>query len=364
MNPGAEKGYALDFLTVVRHVATEMESVRPGGALSIDALAASYDHSIPGDLTRVRHHHDLSSDEAAKRFLVERAVNALNSRNGKAQVGLTDDGWQLLKPLADVRYERKKVHPLIDPHKQLRAPFDPMTGEFSENIRRNTGKDSMDELRESMREFGWIVHLPAIQDERGVIIMGHRRLAVAQELGIEPNIKPFTFGDGDEGDARRLKLAIASNLGAKPFTPEERARIAEYLYGEREWSEERIAQALNVSQPTVSRDLELFTVNNSSKAKRGRPRNLTSEQQQRLIEAYFDDGKTQKEAAEEAIGRASASLSSVTKVIDHERGRREAIAMMGAAGTRAAASEKAPSVGRAASTVVCTCAHCPVHCPT
>jgi len=36
-------------------------------------------------------------------------------------------------------------------------------------------------------------------------------------------------------------------LGTKPLTPEERRHIAEYLYGEREWTTQRIADALKVS---------------------------------------------------------------------------------------------------------------------
>ncbi len=57
-------------------------------------------------------------------------------------------------------------------------------------------------------------------------------------------------------------------MGKPPGRRKERKDPAEYLYGERKWSQARIAEALNVSQRTVSNDLA--TVANSTK--RGRPR--------------------------------------------------------------------------------------------
>jgi transposase len=53
-----------------------------------------------------------------------------------------------------------------------------------------------------------------------------------------------------------------------------------YLHGEREWSQEKIADALQVSVGTVNNDLRVFSTTEKSerKEKRGRPRNLTDEQ--------------------------------------------------------------------------------------
>lgn len=68
-------------------------------------------------------------------------------------------------------------------------------------------------------------------------------------------------------------LAIASNLGGKPFTPEERKDLAAYLYKEREWTMTRIAAALKVSQQTISNDLKgLPTTGKPSRPKGGRPK--------------------------------------------------------------------------------------------
>lgn len=59
-----------------------------------------------------------------------------------------------------------------------------------------------------------------------------------------------------------------------PFTPTQRKRIAEYLYGEREWTMARIAKAFGVVQPTISNDLAgLSTTDKINQShKRGRPK--------------------------------------------------------------------------------------------
>lgn len=284
MTPSSDNGYALDLLSAVRHVATKLEEARPSGrALPVEELV-DYQASN-GDLSRIKLHEvgEDASDVEATRWLIEKAIAELDGRLEEV-----DGSYSLKRPLEEIRYRRKKLHPIVNEHAQLRNPFDPLSGEFSENIRRVSGKDKMEELRESMREFGWLPEFPAIKDERGVIIVGHRRMAVAEELEIEPVVRTIKFGQGDEGDARRFRLAIASNIGAKPFTPEERARIARYLYGEREWSQQRIAEALKVSQMQVSRDVaELNATFNSNKPKRGRKRKRTPE----LDEAIRRDDK-------------------------------------------------------------------------
>jgi transposase len=90
------------------------------------------------------------------------------------------------------------------------------------------------------------------------------------------------FGDGDEADAKRFRLAIASNLDAKPFTPEERKDIAEYLYGEREWVMESIGKALGVSQATISNDLRGLSVTDKpSRPKGGRPKKTSTPKQRK-----------------------------------------------------------------------------------
>ena len=153
----------------------------------------------------------------------------------------------------------------------LRDPFNPQTGTFAKNIRE---EGDLSDLRESMTLHGWVEEFPALADERDVVLVGHRRMAVAKELGIAPVIKKLTLGSGDAADARRFQLALVSNIGAKPLTAADRQRIAEYLYGEREWTMQRIAEALGVSTATTARDLERFSHSEKTPArlKGGRPK--------------------------------------------------------------------------------------------
>lgn len=310
-HPGVEKEYALDFLAPIRYVADALE--RSGG-LSSAELYGGYNHHLGGDLERVKRYEGLASNKDANTFLVERALLALGE-----QVEENGDGkWHLTRPFNKLRYNRKGLHLIVDLHAQLRDPFNPMSGRFSENIRRSSGRDTMDELRESMRDFGWVPEFPALVDERGVVLVGHRRLAVATELGIEPVKKVLKLGTGDEADAKRFRLALVSNLGFKEMTPEERKDIAEYLYGVREWVQARIALALNVDVSTISRDLREFcTVQNPKRG--GRPRKLTPELEEKIVEGHFEEGKTRNEVAQEAgLSHGLADLA-----IAKEKARRE-----------------------------------------
>jgi ParB-like chromosome segregation protein Spo0J len=137
----------------------------------------------------------------------------------------------------------------------LRDPFNPQTGEFAKNIR---GEGDLSDLRESLALHGWVEEFPALADEHDIVLVGHRRLAVARELGIAPVVKKLTLGSGDAADAKRFQLALVSNMGAKPLTAADRQRIAKYLYGGREWTMQRIAEALGTTQKTVSKDLSEF----------------------------------------------------------------------------------------------------------
>lgn len=310
-------GYALNMLTPVRHVATELDKAAPVG-LSVGQLAGTYTHSIPGDLSRVRRHEGCGTDEDAVLLLIQRAIEAL----GRQVASDGDGGYVLARPFDKLRYERKSLHRIRDDHALLRDPFNPMIdGNFSENIRSFTSGD-LDELRESMRDFGWLDHHPAVMDERGVVLVGHRRLAVAKELGITPSVVTVRLGDGDEADAKRFRIAIASNLGHKPFTPKDRAKIAKYLY-EADWSQERIAEALNVSQSTIRDDLhELVGTTNSPR--RGRPRKLSPELEEQVIAEHFEQGKSIKEIADKVMpGTKSNTPSPIRDVIKKEEGRRE-----------------------------------------
>ncbi len=154
--------------------------------------------------------------------------------------------------------------------------FNPQTGAWRENSRSADSKDDAkdEELLSSMEQFGWLPDLPAIRDENGVVIVGHRRLAVAAELGIKPVITTVNFGAGEDADARRAALAIASNLGGKPLSPADRKQIARTLYGDgtTTWTMTRIGKLLKVATKTISRDLSGLTDVKPDPKRGGRPR--------------------------------------------------------------------------------------------
>jgi hypothetical protein len=140
------------------------------------------------------------------------------------------------------------------------------------NIRSVAGLDDS-ELRVSLKG-GWDQELPAIKDEHGNVIVGHRRLKIAAEEKITPVIKVVTFGDGADAEAARVRLANVSNIGSAPMTAQDRKRQAERLY-KSGLTQAAIAHMLGVGQKTVSRDLEgLVTVTKPARPKGGRPKSI------------------------------------------------------------------------------------------
>lgn len=272
------RGYALDLLTPIRFVASELETATSSGvAVSVSDLALNYDQYVTvQDLDRIRTHElrgDGSNHEACV-WLVGEALRELGE-----QVRQVPGGWQLAVPFDDVRHEGRPINRYggsIVPSWTEHGLFDPMTGgSFTEDVRTNIGRsrdrpgdEKFDELYDSMKSWGWLTLLgSAIKDERGVVIVGHRRLTVAKELDLpvreswleedrRTEVIRIPFGVGDEGDVERVKLAVASNLGGKPFTSEDRKRLARVLYGSHEWKVADVAAALKVSRQTVSTYLQ------------------------------------------------------------------------------------------------------------
>jgi ParB-like chromosome segregation protein Spo0J len=283
---GQAPGYALDLFSPVSHVAASLDKASPG-ALSRRVMADNYRHNNPGDLARVRQHEGCNSDREATQWLIDRAITEL----GTQVVINPDDTVQLAegKTLRGMRYKRKRIYAVINNHAHLGDPFNPMSGRFSENIRTRASlrDDNMEELRESLKSFGWVPEFPAIKDRRGVVLVGHRRLKAAEELGIEPVIKTlFDLGDGDEHDARRLRIAIASNVGFKPLTPTDRKSIAESLYLDG-WTLTEIGEVCNVSAMTISRDLKGFN-KELYRARGGRPSDAAKKREDDDLDALVE----------------------------------------------------------------------------
>ena len=160
-----------------------------------------------------------------------------------------------------------------EPPKPLPDLFSPEKGLWNDNFGRGDIDEKTDaELIESLREFGWPKGLEAIHDEYGASLTGGRREAVAKMLGIEPVIRVIKFGDGPEADAERAKVKIASNVGGKGWSPEDRQRIAATLYGDgTEFTMAEIAKRFNVATKTISRDLSGLTNVKRDPKRGGRP---------------------------------------------------------------------------------------------
>ena len=281
-----DTGYALNMVSPVRHVATELDRAAPA-ALSISELVAGYNHIPSGDLSRVRQHENCASDLEATEWIIRHAVQVLTKPGRRTQVEQDGDRYRLAEDItfSSLRYDGKPLIQLHDEHVLFGDPFNPMSGRFADNIRTDpvaAARDGMDELRDSMRSLGWVPEFPALRDSRGVTLTGHRRLRVAAELRAEGLDMPDQvrvlddIGNGDAADARRLRITLASNMGFKPMTPTDRKAIAESLY-EGGWTMDRIGEALAVSEMTVSRDLSDFkhdVRNRTAKdgTRRGRPK--------------------------------------------------------------------------------------------
>jgi ParB-like chromosome segregation protein Spo0J len=231
--------------------------------VNFDELVCNYDPPRPNNMAELRGDlaHDVGysvTNERVKEDLIEEAIHDVNYYNDhKAIEADPDDATNYrLADGVDVEALQWCDNPLF-PKPVMAGLFDPETGAFADNIR-TPNPEGYKELRESMEALGWVSQFPAIQDENGVVIVGHRRLTVAEELGIEPKISTMTFGDGEAADARRAKVAIASNIGFEKLSPADRKAIAAQMYGSG-WSMAKIADALQVATMTVSRDLRGLT---------------------------------------------------------------------------------------------------------
>ena len=139
------------------------------------------------------------------------------------------------------------------------------------------------DLKDSISQAGYLPGHPVIRDEHGTIIEGHRRDRIARELGLEPPSEVIDFGDkyGARADIRRVLHAYYSNRGGRSFA-DIRRPLAVHMVAELGWSQEAAASALNVSQKTISRDLE------------------QAEQQQPADDAEAEKERARKKAEEDA----------------------------------------------------------------
>ncbi len=251
------------------------------GPQDLDALADNYVPPKPNDMAELKSDYRNETLDAGridnhdvKQWLIENAITEINAGNNSPD----HDGVIILDEesggywLADgVNANQLQVggEPLVRA-RALPDLFTPETGLWADNVR-SFSTQGLKELRESMGQLGWLPELPGVKDENDVIIVGHRRDAVAKELGIEPVFKTVHFGEGVAADAAKAALAIASNVGAEKISPADRKKIAADLYGSG-WSMAKIGELLKVATMTVSRDLSRINNVKPRPERGGRPR--------------------------------------------------------------------------------------------
>lgn len=327
----SKKPYALDGLWPIRHIVTTL--VRAEKALTISEF--KYQHALAGDISRVKFHETgkNSSDREANEWLIGWGLTEL----GPDQIEEIDGTFKLKIPHEQVAWCGRKIF-LIEDDVSVwpggSEPFSELNGTFHANIREKEA-DDLTELRDSMREHGWVEEFPALKDERGVVLVGHRRLKVAKELGIDPKTVTIEIGRGPQADARRLRIAIVSNLGFRPMSKKSRERLSRYLYDDLDWAIEKVAAALKVSLTTISTDLAnagIITNNGNrtdtlGRARGGRlpkgstklPGGISPEQKEEIIHLHFELDKSRRSVQKEM----GISKYVVDKVIDAEMVLRE-----------------------------------------
>lgn len=248
-----------------------------GDPVSLETLVKTYKPPKPNNMTAlvasrlVAHGQRVNSIEMTSHLIQDVLDHALSERGGRAFIRDENTGRWSLPAGVDITTVTYEDQPLIRPRK-LPDLFNPETGAWRDGHRSFTTED-LKELRTSMETFGWLPHLPAIQDENEYVIVGRRRLAVAEELGIKPVVETVRFGEGQANDVKRAALALASNIGGEKISPTDRKKIAADLYYGSHWSMPKIAELLKVSANTISRDLRGLTDVKPPDPKRGgRPR--------------------------------------------------------------------------------------------
>lgn len=101
-SPGVDRGYPLDFLSPMRHVATAVERAGQRG-ISLADLADTYRHPNTGDISRVIRVHGLRNEHDVNRFLMDRALSAFGAKLRPPTRGY---GWRLAVPFDELGVTR------------------------------------------------------------------------------------------------------------------------------------------------------------------------------------------------------------------------------------------------------------------
>jgi hypothetical protein len=279
-------GYALDLLSPIRHVATEMERAAPA-ALSIKDMAASYQHSIPGDLSRIRLHEGCTSDDDATHWLIGHAVEVLTFRGkgGQRQVEQVDGGYRLVVNFDELRYDRRKLHRASDggpeeERRTLRAVYNDLHAERPFHVTvigtRGGAKETrlrLHPLAHAIPQVGEKDFFELAADIKahgvrnpitlfgGEVLDGRHRLAVASALSLPVRTVEF---DGDETAAR--DEVISQNVQRRHLTIAQRGLIARELYLPQAEAEAEKRREATQGRPSKTERTNALSFQESAKA--------------------------------------------------------------------------------------------------
>lgn len=250
--------------------------------LTVEELARLIGRASPlqGDARRAAYQIEGLEDDRERGWvlLTEQALKVLKrarlvaetpkgwtwTREGSEPVTATYQGRRVLilsaeERAAENQAEERKLRLTPDPftahHLNTDKPLIRENGNLPGRVFDRMHTDTQ-ELRQSLLSFGYIDQLPILVDEKGVTLDGRTREQLCRELreefperdDLEPTKRMLTLGDGPEANAQRLKIALAANVGRRNLSTETKREVARYLYDERNWTYEQIAEAFNVSE--------------------------------------------------------------------------------------------------------------------
>jgi len=257
--------------------------------MSLEALARSVGRAshLPGDARRAAFQIEGYEDNQERGWVLL-TIEALKVLKRARVIAQEDDGYRWIKegpdpivvkslrgtPLSIYTPEgRAKVE--AEAERRLRLTPNPFTathlsadqplirekeGNLPGRFFDRTHADTRD-LRESLLHFGYIPELRILVDENEFVLDGRTRVKLCEELRAEfpertdltPTQTIVRLGAGAEANARRLKIALASNVGRRNLSTETKREVALYLYSERNWTYEQIGEALSVTPMTAQR---------------------------------------------------------------------------------------------------------------
>ena len=136
-------------------------------------------------------------------------------------------------------------------------------------------------------------------EETGVLLDGHHRLSIAQELGVDcPTVKVAGLSSDEERAAYQLRV----NLVRRHLSPDQRQDVSRsqraiaHSLRTQGWSQQRVADLLGVARQTVSDWDSMNTNAGSGKGSQDLRVTLTQSARQKVVE-LLAEGATQREVA-------------------------------------------------------------------